>query len=569
MWILVLSAGSAVMTVVPLVAIVELAQALWPMLDQQPVDTARVWMIVMIVAAALVASFAVAWGSLVVGHRADSGLQRGVRTRLVEHLGRMPLGWFGDRSSGVVKKIVSNDVSALHHVTGHAIHDLVLAIVVPVLSMMYLFATEWRMALVCLVPLVVTLALYGVMMAGVKDQLVKYDESVERLNSATIEFVNGIAVVKSFGQGAREHARYSEEAGRFLRFYRGWMGETAVLQTIIEVITAPVAVLAWVAGAGTWLVSTGSIAPRDLLPALLLGLALSAPLLQLGYTGQAVRNAMQARKSIIGFLNQPVMPQPDVPVTPQGSAVLFRGATFSYDGQRTVLREITAECAPGTVTALVGPSGSGKSTLARLVPRFHDTTGGEISVGGVDVRQIAPSSLYENVGFVFQDAYLLRTTLRDNIRLTRPESTDEEVERAAAAAQIRERIGRLPRGFDSVIGEDAHLSGGEAQRVMIARALITDAPILVLDEATAAMDPDSEAAVQDAISALTAGRSLLVIAHRLHTIVGADQILVLDEGRIVQRGTHAELLVEGGLYQELWQRHERGRTGADVRSATQ
>jgi ATP-binding cassette subfamily B protein len=237
---------------------------------------------------------------------------------------------------------------------------------------------------------------------------------------------------------------------------------------------------------------------------------------------------------------------------PQGHDVAFAGVGFGYDPDHRVLHDIAAALAPGTVTALVGASGSGKSTLAKLVPRFYDVDEGTVAIGGADVTRVSAADLYREVGFVFQDVQLLRASLRDNIRLTRPGATDAEVTNAAQAAQIHDRILRFGRGYDSVVGEDANLSGGEAQRVTIARALLADAPVLVLDEATAFADPDSEAAIQRALSTLAADRTVLVIAHRLHTITGADQILVLDGGRIVERGTHAELVAANGPFARMW-----------------
>jgi ATP-binding cassette subfamily B protein len=557
-----LSVLGAVTSVLPLIAIVELARTLWPGTLGGPVDAGRAWAIVAVAAAALVVSFVAAGASGMVSHLADGDLQLDLRTRIVRHLRSLPLGWFDARSSGVVRKAAENDVSALHQLVAHAIQDLITAVAVPVLSLVYLFAVEWRTALASVLPVVVTGVLYSLMMRGGAEKYVEYDASVVRLNSATVEYVHGIAVVKAFGQAGRSHGRYREETAGFVRFYTGWMRETSVLSTVIEMVTSPVVVLVYLCGVGTWLVGAGQAAPMDVLPALLLGLGLTAPLLQLGFTAQFMRNATKARESLTAFLGTEPMAQPEVPASADGSRVDVTDVSFAYDGGHDVLHDIVASCAPGTLTALVGSSGSGKSTLARLLPRFYDVSGGSVSIGGADVRHLAAAELYAQVGFVFQDAHLLRTTVRDNIRLTRPDAAQADVERVARAAQIHERILRLPRGYDSVIGDDAHLSGGEAQRLTIARALLTDAPTLVLDEATAFADPDSEAAIQKALSALAAERTLLVIAHRLHTITGADQLLVLDGGRIVERGTHAALATSGGLYQGMWERYEAGRTAA-------
>lgn len=296
----------------------------------------------------------------------------------------------------------------------------------------------------------------------------------------------------------------------------------------------------------------GAAAPIDVLPGLLLGLGLTSPLMRLGASAQFLRNATKAQQSLAEFFALPVVPRTAEPRSPQGHDVAYIDVGFAYDGEHRVLHDIAAACAPGTVTALVGASGSGKSTLAKLVPRFYDAQQGAVAIGDADVRDIDAAELCRSVGFVFQDVQLLRASLRDNIRLARPDATDRDVEAAARAAQIHDRILRFPRGYDSVVGEDANLSGGEAQRVTIARALLADTPVLVLDEATAFADPDSEAAIQKALSTLAADRTVLVIAHRLHTITGADQILVLAGGRIVERGTHPELVAAGGRYARMW-----------------
>ena len=550
--IIALSVTGAVSGVIPFVAIVELARTLLPALSGGVIDAGRVWVIVAVAAVALFVSFGAAFLSGMVSHFADAELQLSLRQRIVRHLQRLPLGWFDRRSSGTVRKLVENDVVALHQLVAHAIHDVVTAITVPVISLGYLFVVQWQMGLAALVPLVATAILYPVLMRGGAEKYRQYDESTARLSGATVEFVHGIAVVKRFGQLGRSHRRYRDETTTYVRFVGEWTHETAAMFTVIEIITSPVVVLVWLLTAGVWLIQAGAATPIDVLPGLLLGLGLTSPLMRLGASAQFLRNATKAQRSLAEFFALAPVPQAEVPRRPEGHGVAFDGVGFSYDGDHRVLRDIAAACAPGTVTALVGASGSGKSTLAKLVPRFYDADQGSVAIGGADVREVASAELYRAAGFVFQDVQLLRASLRDNIRLTRPDATDHEVEDAARAAQIHDRILRFARGYDAVVGKDANLSGGEAQRVTIARALLADTPVLVLDEATAFADPDSEAAIQRALSILAADRTVLVIAHRLHPITGADQILVLDDGRIVERGTHAGLVEAGGRYARMW-----------------
>lgn len=559
LWIVVLNLLAGLVTVVPYIAVVELARVLLPAIEGASIDAGRAWTIVVVASVSLLLRFALLMLAGLVSHLADNDLQLEIRMRLVEHLRRVPLGWFDSSASGGVKKVVENDVNALHQLLAHSIQDVVLAITLPVASLAYMFAIDWRMALAALLPLVLVLVIFPVMMRGSQSRYSEYDASLTRLTNAVIEFIHGIAVVKSFGQTGRSHQRYRDETGAFSRFYGDWMRSTTVPQTLIDLVTAPLVILVYLTGIGALLITSGTLAPVDLLPALLLGLGIAAPYLQLGFTSQYLREAFNARDYIVALFRTPTIAHSDEPEQPDGNAVGFDEVRFSYDGEHDVLTDIVARCTPGTVTALVGPSGSGKSTLARLVPRFYDVTGGALSIGGRDVRQLTAETLYARVGFVFQDPYLLRTSIRDNIRLARPDADDVEVERAARAAQVHGRILALPRGYDSVIGDDANLSGGEQQRLAIARGLLTDAPILVLDEATAFADPDSEAAIQRALSELAVGRTVIVIAHRLHTITNVNQLLVLDQGRIVEAGTHAELSTAGGLYQSMWETYENTR----------
>ncbi|WP_422771421.1 ABC transporter ATP-binding protein [Plantactinospora sp. WMMC1484] len=542
----------AVAGVVPFIAVVELARTLLPALDGGAVDQRRIWTIVIVAVVALFVGSGAAFASGMVGHLADAELQLSLRQRIVRHLQRLPLGWFGARTSGTVRKLVENDVTALHQLVAHAIQDVVTAIAVPVIGIGYLFTVQWQLALAALLPLVVAVVLYVLMMRGGVEKYRQYESAVERLSGATVEFVHGIAVVKRFGQLGRSHRRYRDETRDYVHFIGRWTRDSAVWFSVIEIVTSPVVVLGYLVAVGAWLVTAGAAEPIDVLPGLLLGLGLTGPILKLGSSGQFLRNATKARQSLADFFALAPTPWADPPRTPSGRHVGVEDVSFSYDGTHRVLHDIAAACRPGTVTALVGASGSGKSTLAKLVPRFYDVSQGRVSIGDADVREVSATELYRTVGFVFQDVQLLRASLRDNIRLTRPDASDEEVERAARAAQIHDRILRFRHGYDAVVGVDANLSGGEAQRVTIARALLADPPILVLDEATAFADPDSEAAIQAALSALATDRTVLVIAHRLHTIVGVDQILVLDGGRVVERGSHAELVAAGGRFARIW-----------------
>lgn len=547
-------AASAAVSVVPFVAAAELGRVL---LDGDPVDHGRAWTITWVGVTALFARLvllAVAGG---VSHFADNRLQLDIRRRIVGHLGRVPLGWFSERNSGTVKKAVQDDVTTMHHLVAHSRLEITAATVVPLTALAYLFWVDWRMALITLAPLIVGLYFYGRNLAAVGAQLQPFDEATRAISASTVEFVDGIAVVKIFGRARGAHERFTRAADDYSTFFKGWVTATIGLRAISEILLSPVVALLTVLVGGALLVTRADMAPVDLLPFALLGAGLAAPILALSYGIYNMRTAHQAAANVTGVLAVPPLPVTAEPAVPAGNDVVFTDARFSYDGETEVLRGVDLTLRPGTITALVGASGSGKSTLASLVPRFGDVTGGAIRLGGADLRDIAPDELYRRVAFVFQDTHLLHDSIADNIRLARPEADPAEVRAAAQAARIDSRIRELPRGYDSVVGEDGQLSGGEAQRVAIARALIADTPVIVLDEATVFTDPEAEADIQDALSELTREKTVLVIAHRLATIVAADQIVVLDDGAIAERGTHAELVAAGGVYARMWAAHER------------
>lgn len=549
----ILQALGAAVGVAPFIAVAELGHLL---LVEAPIDEQRAWLIAGLGAAALLLRFVFLMAAGGLTHLADVDLQLNLRRRLAERLGCVPLGWFTEHSAGSVKKALQDDVAALHHLVGHAYTNMVAAIVTPAVAFGYLIWVDWRLALVAAGPVVLGVALYALQYRGYGEKIAVYNEALGGVNAASVEFVQGIAVVKTFGQARKAYGRFVERTRAFVSYFWDWVRGLLGLSAATDIVLSPLFCLTFVLAAGLLLVAAGAAAPVDLLPAAILAPGLAAPFLALAFAQNDMMLAKQAAVRITDLLDTPALPEPTRTRARQGSRVIFDRVSFSYDGEAQALEDIDLALAPGTVTALVGPSGSGKSTLARLLPRFWDPTAGAISIGGVPLTEMAPDSLYRTVSFVFQDVQLLRTTIRENIALARPDAPFEEIEQAARAAQIHQRIAELPHGYDSIAGKDAHLSGGEAQRVSIARALLADAPILVLDEATAFADPESEAAIQDALSRLAAGRTLLVIAHRLHTITGADQICVLDRGRMVERGGHAELLEKGGVYARLWDASE-------------
>ena len=557
-----LQALSSAAGVIPFIAVAELGRVL---LADGPVDIGLAWTIAWIGAGALVLRFVFMFLAAGLTHLADVDFRLVLRRQMAERLGRVPLGWFTERTAGQVKKALQDDVTALHHAVAHSYTDLTSAIVTPLVGLGYLLWVDWRLALITVLPMLLgMLSLYAMQMRGYGEKIQAYDKALGKVNAASVEFVQGIAVVKTFGQARKSYRRFIDEAQRFVDFFWTWVKGLIRMSAVSEVVLSPLFGLVVTLSAGTVFVAAGWMVPADVLPFALLGVALTAPFLIIGYSQNELMMAKRAAERVVALLDTPVLPDRATGQTPAGTRVVYEGLRFSYDGRTDVLTDIDLVLEPGTVTALVGPSGSGKTTLARLLPRFWDPTGGRITLGGVPVDGLPQSALYKQVGFVFQDVQLLHATIRDNIALARPDAPMAEIEAAARAAQIHERILALPRGYDSMVGEDARLSGGEAQRVSIARAILADAPILVLDEATAFADPESEAAIQDALSTLVAGRTLLVIAHRLHTIVHADQICVIDRGRIVERGRHSDLLTLGGLYSRLWIAADRAHGDVDT-----
>ncbi|WP_280261398.1 ABC transporter ATP-binding protein [Nocardia wallacei] len=554
--VVVLQIAGAVAGLAPLLAVVELGRTL---LSPGPIDHGHVRLVVIAGAVGLFVRLVCTGASSGLGHLLDGRVELSLRRRLAARLGRVPIGWFSRRRTGELAKVVGQDVSAMHPLIAHAPGELVSAFVVPLVSLVYLFTVDWRLTLITMIPVLLAIALVPLMMTPKRQrEQGDFDAGMGRIADAAIEFVQGIAVVKAFGGGERVHRKFHTATDDFTDSFLRWAVGLAPIAAAMQLVLSPPFVLVVVLIGGTALITNGSLAPADLLPFLLLGLGLTAPVAALGHGFDDLQAARRAVGRIRDVLAVQSLPEPTHPAVPQGHRVELRDVRFAYpvDGaEREVLRGVDLVLEPGTVTALVGPSGSGKSTLIQLLPRFFDPTHGSVVLGGVDLRDLGSRELYRHVSFVFQDVRLLRASIADNIALAVPHADLDEVVRVARLANIHDRILRLPRGYESVIGTDVTLSGGEAQRISLARALLADTPVLVLDEATSFADPQTEQAVRRALSTLGGERTMLVIAHRLETIADADTVVVLENGAIVERGRPGELLDRGGKFAQFWRSH--------------
>lgn len=549
-----LAAVGIMLTLAPLAAIAPIAR----LVLEGPASTGPgpgIWWTVAAAVACMFVGMALVSAAELTAHLADNRITHHLRLAGARRLAQVPLGWFTDRASGEVKQALQDDMATLHSLTAHFFTATARAGGAIVASAAYLFAQDWRLAIVALLPFPGFFLFLRRAMKASGANMPVFVERLGRLNGATVEFVNGIPVVKAFGDAGKAHRGYRDAVDGFAAAFADFTRPLVAAMARAHALIAPVTVLGVVLGVGALFVALGWMAPVDVLPFALVAPGICAPMLLLHTLLHDLGSAKGAAQRLLALMNTPVLETPPAGCgqLPEGHEVRFENVGYRYGDGHEAVSGITFTLAPGTVTAIVGPSGAGKSTLARLMVRFFDPAQGRITLGGVDLRRIESAQLYRRIGFVLQEVRLIHASVRDNIALGRPGASQQEIEAAAQAANIHERILALPRGYDAVIGEDAQLSGGERQRVSIARAVLLDPPVLVLDEATAAADAGNEAAVQEALSRFAKGRTLLVIAHRLDTVVHADRILVLEDGVITEQGRHDALLAQGGCYAQLWQ----------------
>lgn len=508
------------------------------------------------------------YASTAVSHVATFATISGVRRAIADKLTRVEMGYVLDTPYGRLKNIMVEKADSIETTLAHAVPEMTSNLLVPVAVVAYMFSLDWRMALAALV----TIPLGALCFMGMlRDYEAKYGEFVEAnesMNATAVEYVNGIEVIKAFGQSASSYEKFTRAVHRAAHSAIDWMHSVQVFQDAGLAVMP--ATLVCVLPVGCVLVMQGTLEPATFVIEAVLSLAIFPPL----YAAFGFVDNLSQIGTIVGaiaeVLDQPEQRRAERPAplaAPDGSplapgaapTIELSGVRFSY-GEDEVVHGVDLVIEPGQVTALVGPSGSGKSTLARLVAGFWDADAGSVRFGGADVRDMTAGQLADLVAYVEQDNYLFDETVMENIRMGRPGATDEEVVACARAAGCDGFIRGLAHGYQTVVGgAGGHLSGGERQRIAIARAMLKDAPVVILDEATAYTDSESEAVVEDAVSRLVAGRTLVVIAHRLSTVTGAGKIVVVNDGRIEDEGTHEELLSRCGLYREMWRAHEGAR----------
>ncbi|WP_433680987.1 ABC transporter ATP-binding protein [Nocardia sp. CA-119907] len=519
-------------------------------------DLGRAWWWTLAMAVAVGAVIVFGYLQATIGLRIGIGMQRGLQHRIGDHLNALPLGWFGARDAGALSRVVVENVREVQGLVAYLLAKMLTSVVVPLGVALGTLFVDWRISLAMLVaaPVLYVVNRWANRSYGRSDE--RMHSAATEANSRVIEFAQAQPVLRAFGavgsgnralDGALRRQRTAAN-GLVLSTVPGLMVFALLVQAVLLVLVYLV----------VGRVTDGAISAFAAIALIAVSSRFVEPLNQAAQLATALRSAAAAAERVNALLAEPTLPESDSPVTPGAPSVVFERVEFGYQAEDPVLSDITFTVPAGTTTAIVGPSGAGKTTLLRLAARFYDVGAGRVEVGGHDVRDQPSATLLDQLSLVFQNVYLFDQSVADNIRIGRPDATDAELHRAAQAARVDEIVDRLPDGYDTAVGEGgATLSGGERQRVSIARALLKDAPIVLLDEATSALDPHSEAVVVRGIHELTRDKTVIVVAHRLATIAHADQILFLDGGRIVERGTHAELLALDGRYADFWNERSR------------
>ena len=495
---------------------------------------------------------------LMCSHLAAFRIATNLRLALTEHIARLPLGQIQVSGSGKLRRTIADTAGAAETFLAHQLPDQYRAMATVAGLLVLLLAFDWRLGLLSLLPVALGFACMSAMTGkSMQEKMTEYQNALADMSNQAVEYVRGIPVVKTFGQTVFSFKKFKDTIDNYQRWTIAY---TKQLRGPMTAYTLAVnSVFVFLIVGGFWLSGKGVTAALllDLLFYIIITPVISLTLSKLMLMSENTMLVTDALKRMDAVLTAPALSRPARPQSPKDSAVVFDHVTFRYDGTKNALEDISLTIGAGETAALVGPSGGGKSTLASLAARFFDPTSGTVSIGGVNVKDMDPGQLMDTVSFVLQNSRLIKASILDNVRLGRPDASEDQVMAALEQAQCMDIIEKFPQGVHTVIGsQGVYLSGGEMQRIAIARAILKDAPVLILDEATAFADPDNERKVQAALTRLAQGRTVLMIAHRLSTVTGADKIFVLEEGRLVQQGSFVQLSQSPGLFGRMWNEYQ-------------
>ena len=491
------------------------------------------------------------WRSSLMSHKISFTILKNIREAITDRMAKVPMGVMLETPTGTFKNLIVDNVAKLEDSMAHFMPELPSNIAAPLCSILLIFILDWRMGLASLITIPLGILFFAAMMRGYGPRMENYMRSANDMNSSLVEYVNGIQVIKAFNRSASSYGKYSKSVNYFHDSTMEWWSQCWFWNAAARAVLP--STLLGTLPVGAWLYMEGTLSLPVFLISLVVPLGFVAPLMKVSEAMEQVSMIKGNLEQVTAFLKTPELVRPSEPVSLGERTYQFEDVHFGYK-ETEVLHGISFQTKPGTMTAIVGPSGSGKSTIAKLMAGFWDVTSGSVRFGGQDIRQIPFEQLMGEISYVAQDNFLFDKSIRENIRMGNPAATDEEVEAAAKAANCHDFIMQLEQGYDTLAGDAGdRLSGGERQRITIARAMLKPASVVILDEATAYADPENEALIQQAISKLVAGKTLIVVAHRLNTIRNADQILVVANGNIAGRGTQEELLRECPIYQKMWQ----------------
>ena len=549
-WSVVFAAGSVIFKVIPYFMIADVVKMF---LDGNREFKAylvkAVWIALSFILAELLHSISTA-----LSHKATFTVLANIRKTCCEKLARVPLGYVKDTSSGTFKNILVERIDSIETTLAHIVPEFTSNLLAPVIILIYFFLTDWRLALWSLVPVVVGFLSYFGMMLDYKPSFERTVQTTKDLNDAAVEYIDGIEVIKAFGKTESSYAKFTKAAMAYADSFISWMKRCSIFHALMMVVT-PYTLLT-VLPFGAHYVENETLTIPNFVMCIILSLGIVGPLITVGsYTDDLGKIGVIVGE-VVGILEQPELKRPaESTAVPKDNSVTLTDVKFGYH-DKEILHGVTMELKAGTVNAIVGPSGSGKSTIAKLIASLWDVNSGSIKIGGTDIKQLSLTDFNRKIAYVAQDNYLFNESVRENIRQGNPNATDEQVIEVTKKSGCYDFIMQLENGFDTIVGgAGGHLSGGERQRISIARAMLKDAPIVILDEATAYTDPENEAILQNSIAKLVAGKTLIVIAHRLSTVKDSDQIFVINEGNVAAHGTHEELLASCPLYKEMWNAH--------------